>query len=108
MSNLQPHRFTKAEMAKGGRKSGVVRLNTSNVNRNMQKYIEGIGEFDGKGLLDDLLTLTPKDRLNFLMAWMPFQMPKLAAIEQVVEVTELNISKEDRVKKIKNILMKAS
>ena len=99
--------FTKADQQLGGKKASIARLNTNLINTNMQKYINGTDEFTGQSLLDDLLTLTPKDRMNFLMAWMPFERPKLAAIEQVVEVTALDIPREERIERIKTILLKA-
>jgi hypothetical protein len=106
MSNLKPHKFTKEEQSRGGKKAGIVRLNTANINRSMQAYLDNEGVFDADNFTNDFLSLTPKDRLHFLMAWMPFEKPKLATIEQVIEVANLEIPKEERQKRIMKLIDK--
>jgi uncharacterized protein with von Willebrand factor type A (vWA) domain len=106
MANLKPYKFTEADRVKGGKRAAIKRLNTNLINTMLTDYIEGKNEFEGVSLLDDLMTLSPKERITFLINYLPYERPKLQAIEQVVEVTELQISKEERQKRIKDILLK--
>ena len=106
MSNLKPHKFTKSEQSKGGKVSAIKRLNTNSINRSMQSYLDAEGVFEVDSFTNDFLSLSAKDRLHFLMAWMPFEKPKLATIEQVIEVSNLDIPREEREQRIMKLITK--
>ena len=104
MANLKPHKFTREDSIKGGKKASIIRLNMNGVNRTLQDYLHSEGEFSNSGFIDDLLSISPKDRLNFMIAYLPFERPKLQAIEQIVEISKSEKSKEDIEKEIFEIL----
>jgi hypothetical protein len=104
--NLVPYTFTDEDRRKGGKQAALKRLKTNVIRNIVNDYIDGIGEFKGMGLLDDMKQLSGKDRITFLMNYLPYEKPKLSAVEQVIEVSELQISKEERQKRIKEILLK--
>ena len=109
MANLKPHRFTKEDQRKGGKISGVKRLNISNINAVMQNYLDDQFLKDGLAMsfAEDILSISPKDRLNFLMAWMPYERPKLATVEQIIEVSgDLSITREQRAERIMELASK--
>jgi hypothetical protein len=106
MSNKEPYKFSRADQSKGGKVSAIKRLNTNNINSQLQLYLDNDGLFDADNFTNDFLSLTPKDRLHFLMAWMPFEKPKIATIEQVIEVANLEIPKEERQKRIMKLIDK--
>ena len=84
--NLKPHIFTKEEMSRGGKASAVKKLNNHNLSSCIQMYIDGKGKFSKKSLEKDFLELSGKDRLAFLMSYMPYDTPKLESVKQTVEV----------------------
>ena len=104
MANLKPYKFTKQDSIKGGQASTKKRLQIGKINATLQDYLHGVGKFEGTSFVDDLLAINPKDRLNFLMAWMPFEIPKLQAVEQIIEVSKSDRSKEEIEKEIFAIL----
>lgn len=108
MANLKPYKFTAEDRIKGGKVAGIKKINTNRINTMLTDYIDGVGEFEGTSMVDDLLTLSPKDRLTFLINYLPYEKPKLQAVQQVIEVAELDLSKEERQSRIKEILIKAS
>ena len=95
MANLKPYKFTRDDARKGGQMSTKRRLQIGNINATLQDYLHGVGKFEGTSFVDDLLIINPKDRLNFLIAWMPYERPKLQAIEQIVEISKSDRSKEE-------------
>lgn len=107
MANLKPHKFTQEERIKGGKMAKMKRLNINRINSIMQQYIDGDSLKENLKItfLDDLLTLSPKDRINFLMAWMPYERPKLQTVEQIIEVSgNIDMSREEREEKILKLL----
>ena len=105
MANLKPHKFTMEERSKGGRTSASVKLKTKLINQHLTAYIEGVKPFNkGNALIDDLLTLTAKERMTFLINYMPYEKPKMATIEQVVEVSQMDISRDEREARIIQLL----
>ena len=104
MANLKPHKFTREDQIKGGKQSKIIRLNTNKVNRSIQDYMDGTAAFEGASFVDDLLAVSPKERMQFLIAYLPFEKPKLQAIEQIVAVSRSEKSKEEIEQEIFNIL----
>lgn len=107
MANLKPHVFTQEERSRGGTKSTRIKLQTRLVNLHLTNYIEGKEPFNkGNALIDDLLTLTPKERMTFLINYLPYEKPRMQTIEQVVEVSQLDIPREEREARIIKLLKK--
>jgi len=98
------HEITTEDRIKGGKAASLVRLEKNVITRKVNDYIRGVGEFEGCGMIDDLRVINPKDRLNFMMAFLPFEIPKLQAVEQIIEVSKSDRSKEEIEKEIFAIL----
>ena len=95
MANLKPYKFTDEDRRKGGMNAAGKRLRIGMIRGTLEDYLHGVGKFEGTSFVDDLLMISPKDRLNFLIAWMPYERPKLQAIEQIVEISKSDRSKEE-------------
>ena len=104
MANPNPYKFSIAEQSQGGKAAGVKRLNTNIINKQLTDYIASTGEFDGNGFIEDMKDLKPRERIWFLIQYLPYERPKLQAIQQIVDITERKMSKEDRTARIVEIV----
>ena len=98
------HKFTDDERSRGGKASGTARLRTFALTEFLSQYINADPEdFDKLSMARDFSTLNEKDRLAFLMSYMPYEKPKLSSEERKEERTIIVMSEEDKAGKLKEL-----
>lgn len=104
MSNPKPHVFTFEERSKGGKAQAVSKLRTNKLTEFLSEYIEGDPDKIGSlSMSKDFRNLSERDRLNFLMAYMPYERPKQSSEERKEERTLIVMSEEDKIEKMKQL-----
>jgi len=104
MSNSKPYEFSKEEQRLGGKKSSESKMRTRELGKFLTKYIENDQlNMGGPSMKRDFIELSANQRLQFLMAYMPYEKPKLSAIEQEIVQTFAVMSEEDKAKKLQEL-----
>ena len=110
MANLKPHKFTREEMAKGGRNAYGSRLRNQMLADKLTGYFTGEPPYNkGNDFVADFMSLEPKERLQFTSSVLKFVMPSLqmTTIDAVMDVAgRLELSKEERRERIEKLLKK--
>jgi hypothetical protein len=99
--NPHPYKFTLEEQSRGGKESAIKRMRTNELTEFLSKYIESNEEdIGGVSMKRDFKELSANQRLQFLMAYMPYEKPKLSATEQEIVQTLKVMSEEDKEQKL--------
>ena len=101
--NPNPYKFTDDDNKTGGRNSGKSKLRLKRLDDFLSDYIDVPIDKTEEGdtqMMEDFMSLTPQQRLQFLMSFLPYRIPKLSSVDQTVDKVITVMSEEEKKTKI--------